>query len=166
MANKDKSEVDERLMNLEVDLSALKDRITLIAQTINDLRAGAKAMGFLDPTFPNQTIIQAFPLSIPLLFAPKTFPFTYPVQRINGPCATTTANIAIPGQGNYILTVNVPGESDCSVIVNDPAGLAAIGPVAPGSSVSVPFAFFSPTLIAKCQGSGNCIAELTLVQLS
>jgi hypothetical protein len=167
MAKQFSSEFDDRLTALEGDFGALKDRLTIITQMISGIQTSRIAPSFQEATLTNRSILQGYLPSIPLLLFPSSkLPFSFPTQIIKGPCATATATIAVPGQGNYTLTINVAGESDCSVVANDPDGIVAFGPVAPGSSMSIPFVFFTPTLIAKCQGRGNCIAELTLTQRS
>lgn len=164
MSKEDTPNVDERLATLEVDVSALKDRLTVITQAIGDPRVGGITPAFQAPAFLTQAIFQGFPLALSrLLLAP----FSFPKQPIAGPCNMAQAVINIGGPGSYQLLVSVAPESDCSVIVNDPAGIVGIGPVAPGNSLlSKPFSgSLNPQLIATCQGSGNCKGEITLIQL-
>lgn len=164
MPKADTPDVDERLTSLEVDVRALKDRLTAIAQAIGSLQFGGQTSAFPLPasTFPGQSIL--FPFGFLRLFACFPSPQTY---KIKGTCGKSTAKIPIPGPGNYILTVNVPDDSDCAVEINDLEGLTSVV-VLPGNSQGIPYSStLTSMLIARCQGEGgDCIAELTLTQVS
>lgn len=168
MNEKDGPSVDERLTSLEAQVGAVQDQLTVLTQAISNLQSPGMPAGFQPQPYPTQAVFQGFPLATPLLLFASTAtaaqPVVFPALPIKADCSKAMATIVLPGPGNYYLTVTVDEESDCAVAIS--SLVPNFGPVAPGTSETFYFPFFTQKLFAKCQGDGRCIGQVQLVKLS